>query len=71
MKPSTAEKLKELVQSQSVTFTASDKGIEVDYTLTDEELREFVELEYGQTSQNVVDLFKCILKEAIKLAKES
>jgi N-methylhydantoinase B/oxoprolinase/acetone carboxylase alpha subunit len=71
MKSETAAKLKELVQSQRVKFEATEKGIEVDFDLTDEELREFVELEYGQTTQDVVQLFQCILKTAIKLAREN
>jgi hypothetical protein len=40
----------------------------VDHDLTDEEILEIVESEYGPTSQNVEGLFHIIMKKAVKLA---
>lgn len=68
MKIETAKKLQEL--SDRLKFEIVDEGIDVTYDLTDEEIRELVELEYGQTKQDVVELFKCILKKVIKLSVE-
>lgn len=68
MKQQTALKLKELCDAKKIEFSPVPEGISVDYDLTDDELREFVEIEYGQTQQSVVELFTAICKKAVKLA---
>lgn len=70
MKIETATKLQEYSQSEKLKFTVVDSGIDVTYTLTDEEIQELVELEYGKTLQSVPELFKCILAKVVKLAVE-
>lgn len=66
MKKQTAEKLLELNTAERLKFDFTDAGIELSHDLSDEELKELVELEYGQTQQSVLELFKCIIKEVVK-----
>lgn len=67
LKIETATKLQEFSQSDKLKFEIVDTGIDVTYTLTDEEILELVELEYGQTAQDVLELFKCILSKQLNL----
>jgi hypothetical protein len=48
-------------------YIAEGKILGQSHTLTDEELLHLVEIEYGQTLQDVLQLFQCICK---KYAKE-
>jgi hypothetical protein len=68
MKAVTVKKLKELMDQNRLKFSDTDKGISVEFDLEDEELREIVEIEYGQTSQDVVQLFQCVVKKLIQNA---
>ena len=70
MKPETLTKLKLFIDQNRIELRESSEGLAIDFDLTDEELSQFVELEYGQTKQNVVELFKCIVKKAVKSALE-
>ena len=70
MKKETALKLSELLQSKRVTFEPANGGFSVDYDLSDDELRQFVELEYGQTSQDIVQLFTKICTKLVKIAAD-
>ena len=70
MKLETIAKLKELCDANKIEFVDTGTDLAVNYTLTDEELLQFVELEYGQTQQSVLQLFQCICKKAVKLAVE-
>ena len=65
MKEETLKKLKELAQSQKISFGTVPEGLSVEYNLTDEELRELVELEYGQTSQSLESLFTTLCKKFV------
>ena len=70
MKKQTAAKLKELLDNEKIVFSDSGTDIVVNYDLTNEELRELVEIEYGQTQQSVVELFTVLCKKVVKLAYE-
>ena len=67
MKPETLIKLKSFIDSGRIEFT--EKAINFD--LTDKELKDLVELEYGQTSQDVVQLFTVMCKKLVNLALEN
>lgn len=70
MKIETLKKLQELVNAKRLEFSDVPEGLAVNHDLSDEELKELVELEYGQVTQSVVDLFtvmcKKLLKDALK-----
>lgn len=67
MKQSTAELLKKHLDKGSFEFVPSDSGIEFTYELTDDEVKEIVESEYGTSLTAPVDeLFKAVIKKLIK-----
>lgn len=68
MKALTVKKLKQLMDENKLKFTDTEKGLNVDFALEDEELKEIVELEYGPTNQDVVQLFQCIVKKLVQTA---
>lgn len=70
MKTETAQKLKELIENNRIEFEDVPEGLAVNHDLTDAELEQFVQLEYGQITQPVVELFTVICKKAVKLAME-
>lgn len=70
MKKETAELLRNYLHLGQIRFGPAESGIEIDYTLTDEELLTLVETEYGKTQQDVQKLFQCILRTAIKAASD-
>lgn len=70
MKQETLKKLQELVQSQRLEFTDVAEGVAVNHDLTDAELKELVEIEYGTTSQDIVKLFTVICKKLLKEAHQ-
>jgi hypothetical protein len=70
VKIQTLEKLHEFVNDNRIEFTEDPKGLAVKYDLSDEELSELVQIEYGQTSQSVVELFTVMCKKLVKIALE-
>lgn len=68
MKQETATKLKEYIDNKRIEFSDVEEGFSIDFDLEDSEILELVELEYGKTTQDVMALFQCVLKNAIKLA---
>lgn len=70
MKPETLQLLAQLQSQSRIEFTDTGTDLAINYDLTDNELRELVELEYGKTSQSLEELFKCLCKKAVKLALE-
>lgn len=69
MKKQTAETLQKYLPRFSFEFT--EKGLEIDYDLTDSEILDIVEQEYGTNPQNPDTLFQIIMKKAVKLAVEN
>lgn len=69
MKKQTAETLQKYLPRFS--FALETEGLKIDHDLTDEEILEIVESEYGSTSQNVENLFHIIMKKAVKMAVEN
>lgn len=76
MKIQTAELLKKHLDNGSFEFVPSEKGLEFNYELSDDEVLAIVETEYGSSlTQPVDELFKVIVKKlvnnAIEKAKET
>lgn len=67
VKKETILKFQEYLSQDKLELNSTDTGISVDYDLTDDELKELVELEYGQTSQDVVQLFTVLCKKLVKI----
>lgn len=71
MKQTTAELLKKHLDKGSFEFVPSDSGIEFTYELTDGEVQEIVESEYGTSLTAPVDeLFKAVIKKVINIGIE-
>ena len=68
MKKQTLELLLKHITTGRIEFSDVDEGLAVEHDLTDDELRELVELEYGTTSQSVDELFKVLCKKLLKEA---
>lgn len=71
MKKETAELLQKYSTSGNLTFAPVSEGIEVKYDLSDAEILELVETEYGKPVQDVNELFTVIIKKVVKLALEN
>lgn len=72
MKSTTAELLKKHLDDNRFTIAPSSEGLKFDYELSDEEVAEIVEAEYGATlSAPVEDLFKVIIKKLVKMGFEN
>lgn len=71
MKKETAELLQKYTTSGNMTFAPVDEGIEVKYNLSDAEILELVEAEYGNPVQDVNELFTVIIKNVVKMALEN
>lgn len=69
MKQQTADKLRSFLPRFQFDFT--EKGLEINHDLTDSEILDIVEQEYGTNPQNVDSLFHIIMKKAVKLAVEN
>lgn len=70
MKKETLLKLKKLVKDERLEFVEDSEGLAINYTMSDEELRELVETEYGPTYQPIEELFKVMIKKLLKNALE-
>lgn len=68
MKQETLLKLEQLIKDSRFEFVDITGGLSIQYDLTDEELRELVEMEYGQTQQSAVELFTVMCKKLVTLA---
>jgi hypothetical protein len=69
MKSETAALLEKFHLSNRLKFIESDKGLELEHDLSDEEKTHLVSLEYGKTLVGDVDgLFVKIIKNLVKLA---
>ena len=71
MKDQTLAKFKELSQNKRILFTDVAEGLQLEHDLTDSELAEIVQIEYGQTEQSVVELFTVLCKKLVKHALEN
>lgn len=70
MKLETAELLEKYHSSNRLKFVESEKGLELEYELSDEEKLELVHSEYGKSLTATVDeLFVAIIKKLVKLAE--
>lgn len=71
MKTETAALLEKFHLSSRLKFIASEKGLELEHDLTDQEKLELVTTEYGNTIVGNIDgLFIKIMKNLIHLAAE-
>jgi hypothetical protein len=71
MKSETAHLLKKHFEAGKFTFAPIDTSVQVDYDLSDAEVKEIVETEYGTAlSGPVEDLFKVIVKKLLSLGIE-
>lgn len=71
MKIETANLLKQHLEDKKFEIKPTDKGLEFNYELSDGEVLEIVEAEYGKSIvQPVPDLFKIIVKDLLKLGIE-
>lgn len=71
MKLETANLLKAHLENKKFEITPAEGGISFEYDLTDDDILEIVEAEYGTSiTQPVPDLFKVIVKDLLKTAVE-
>jgi hypothetical protein len=70
MKKETLTKLAELVKAERLKFEDVPEGLAVNHDLTDDELKELVQLEYGNVTQDTVALFTVMCKKLAKQALE-
>lgn len=69
MKAETVKLLENFHSSKRFNFIDSDKGLEMEHDLTDQEKQNLVETEYGKTIVGSVDdLFVKIMRNVIRLA---
>lgn len=71
MKPETSALLLAHYVNQKFHFFASEAGLQLDHNLTDDEMKELVELEYGKTlTAPVNELFVVIMKKLARSASD-
>lgn len=71
MKPETAALFKKHLDNDKFAFIPSENGLAFNYELTDDEVLEIVNAEYGpELVGDVEDLFKSIVKKLVKLGAE-
>lgn len=71
MKKETIELLEQFLKDRKFQFIDSSRGLELEYSITDEEKTKLVNLEYGNhLSSSVDELFVAIMKKLVKLAVE-
>jgi hypothetical protein len=71
MKPETATLLKKHLENNKFEFTNTEEGLAFNYELTDDEVLEIVNAEYGPNLVgDVEELFKSIVKKLVKLGAE-
>jgi hypothetical protein len=71
MKPETLALLKKHQDDKDFSAEFIDGKLHFNYTLTDEELKNIVEAEYGTSvTQSYADLFEAIVKKLIKMGIE-
>lgn len=71
MKPETAALLEKHMKAGKFQFISTDLGLELEYSITDQEKEELAKAEYGQSLAGPVDeLFIKIMKKTIQLAVE-
>ena len=71
MKPETSALLLAHYIDKKFHFFASEAGLELDHKLTDDEVKELVELEYGKTlTAPVTELFVVIMKKLARSASD-
>lgn len=71
MKTQTALIIQSYKDANQLKFEHTEKGIELEHNLSDEQMRQLVEAEYGSSLTSTVDeLFKVIMKNLVKSALE-
>lgn len=71
MKPETAALLKKFHNSKRLQFLSTERGLELDHDLSDEEKLELVQNEYGNSlTGSVDDLFVVIIKKIVRMASD-
>lgn len=68
MKKETAELIQKYTQSGKITMESVEEGLKIESDLTDDQVLELVQLEYGNSPQNVDALFDVILRKVGKMA---
>ena len=70
MKQETLLKLQELTQNSRLQFEDVAEGLAVNHDLSDSEMLELVQIEYGTITQPVEELFAVICKKLVRQALE-
>ena len=71
MKPETSAQLASLILAKRMKFIESEKGLELEYELSEQEKLELVHSEYGTTLTAPVDqLFVTIIKKLVRITQD-